>query len=83
MERSKNFYDYFLCLAKISVGELSREEVFYCFESIALKLLVALEKHSDDDKIHFHICLRTQNNVSFINKIFYSIAIEESLIVVK
>lgn len=64
MSSNKRFNDYFLCMAKISIGELSREEVFYCFNSISSKLLVALEKHSEEDKIHFHICLRTGNVVS-------------------
>lgn len=72
MNTNKKFYDYFLCLSKISHGDLSREEAFFCFDSISTKLLVALELHCDINKIHFHVYLRTNNNVFFLINVFYN-----------
>lgn len=63
MNRQKRFFDYFLCLAKIEFGALTREEVFDCFDPISSKLLVSLERHNEESQIHFHVYLRTLESV--------------------
>lgn len=65
MRRKSNF-DYFLCLAKIENGFVSREDIFFIFDDISSKLLVALELHNQFNKIHFHVYLRTYKQVKVL-----------------
>lgn len=63
--RSKIF-DYFICMSKIEYNNAIKSLIFSVLDPLSSKLLVSEEKHSDSKKIHFHIYMRSINEVGFL-----------------